>query len=74
MVNSFEQVNNANGNVTVVFFEGSKKRQIIFNKGTQALSDYLSIQLDDIKEKITQMKYVYKFKANPNNPSILRPC
>ena len=73
MIHSFQQVINANGNVTIVFFEDNKKRQIIFTKGTEALSDYMSIELKDIKEKIIQMKRVYNFKANKANRSIFRP-
>lgn len=73
MIHSFQQVNNANGNVTIVFFEDNKKRQIILTKGTEALSDYMSIELKDIKEKIIQMKRVYNFKANESNRSIFRP-
>lgn len=81
MIHSFEQINNVNGNVTVIFFEDNKKRQIIMTKGTEALRAYQDITIGDIdpgdypdiKGAINKMKSNYIFKANPNNPSIFRP-
>ena len=73
MIHSFQQVNNANGNVTILFFEDNKKRQIIFQKGTKALYDYQFIGMDDLEKAINYMRKSYRFVANPNNPSIFRP-
>lgn len=73
MVHSFSKVNNANGNITIVFYEDNKKRQIIFTKGTQALEDYEWLGIDDHQAEINYLRKKYKFVANPNNPSIFRP-
>lgn len=78
MVHSFSQVDNANGNTTIIFFEDSKKRQVILTKGTDAQADYqiiLSALPDDtdVRTALNLMRNHYYFRANPNNPSIFRP-
>lgn len=73
MIHSFNQVNHANGNVTVEFFDDNKRRQIIFQKGTIALEDYTMCGIADIYQAIISLREKYLFKANANNPSIFRP-
>jgi hypothetical protein len=73
MVHSFKQVDNANGNTTIEFYEDAKKRQIIFQKGTKALYDYQWVGMDDLEKAINYMRKSYKFIANANNKSIFRP-
>lgn len=73
MVHSFSQVDNANGNTTIIFYEDTKKRSIIFQKGTKALEDYQWIGMDNLESAINYMRKTWKFIANPNNPSIFRP-
>ena len=84
MSNTFSEVNCSKGNVNLIFFEGSRQRHIIFNKGTQALTDYrsatvsLSIgfvgSVDDLyRAVINQLRKSYRFEVNKNNVSIFRP-
>lgn len=76
MIHSFKTICNANGNITVEFFEDNKRRQIIFTKGTDALI-MLKLRLMDTNQNAEQaikmLKANYLFKANANNPSIFRP-
>lgn len=75
MVHSFKQVDNANGNTTIEFYEDTKKRQIIIQKNTQAQLDFkwVSINKTDLQQAINELRKKYKFIANPNNKSIFRP-
>jgi len=88
MVHSFNSVYNANGNVTIEFFEDNKKRSIIFQKDTRACTDVINTlqhyhmlsymdkyrkEDDRIKAVIEHLRKSYVFKSNPNNVSIFRP-
>lgn len=43
MYHTFTIVQNANGNITIKFFDDSKTRQIIFQKGTDAQTHFIQI-------------------------------
>ena len=76
MVHSFTTKVCNNGNVHVLFFQDSKKRKIILERDTQALSDFYEPEYEDlsIKDTIIQLRdKSYDFKVNPNNKSIFRP-
>ncbi len=79
MIHSFEVINCANGNTNVLFYQGSKKRTIIFQSGTEAQTVFKSYCPSDghdcltIKESIDFMRSDYYFKANVNNKSVFRP-
>lgn len=73
MVHSFNEVARNNGNLTVEFFDDTKRRQIIFTKNTMALQMYELCEATSIVDKIHNLRKHFRFMANENNPSIFRP-
>ena len=82
--NTFTEVVCANGNINLIFFEGSRKRTIIFKKNTEALKEYNFFagmlksndfnSVDDYYRAIVKrMQLCYRFTINDNNVSIFYP-
>lgn len=82
--NTFTEVVCANGNINLIFFEGSRQRTIVFKKGTKALNDYCFIVNDLTLDNYTtvdafyravvdSLRLDYRFTVNDNNVSIFYP-
>lgn len=85
-IHSFRTTFNKNGNITITFYEGTKRRDIKLIKGTAAAADYLSYH-DDVgaatypghsdetitKEALHYLRRDYLFKKHPNNDSVFYP-
>lgn len=85
-VHSFSTTFNKNGNITITFYEGSKRRDIKLISGTQAHSDYAtyhhsvgeSTYPGHSDESITTEALIYLrqdfiFKKHENNSSVFYP-
>jgi hypothetical protein len=86
-VHSFKTIQHNNGNVTIVFYQGTKRRDIKLIKGTSARDEYVSMYNDNASqlypdsiddEHITRncidaLREDYLFKKHDNNPSIFYP-
>jgi len=82
-IHSFRTTFNKNGNITITFFEGTKRRDIKLVKGTAAEHDYyqmhrtLEERLDSdeaaTRLALKHLRRDYIFKKHPNNDSVFYP-
>jgi hypothetical protein len=80
-IHSFRTTFNKNGNITISFYEGTKRRDIKLVKGTAAEFHFSQMfrthehSGDEVATKAA-LKYIrkdYIFKKHPNNDSVFYP-
>jgi hypothetical protein len=83
-VHSFSTTFHKNGNITIIFYEGNKRRDIKLVMGTTAHDLYSHYHYEVggqtygsdeavTKESLHYLRRDFNFKKHPNNPSVFYP-